>query len=122
MFLNVGFHPTENLKGELEFEFIGAYADKYWMPVNLEHRMDINGQNFNFNRGEITYTERLMSLRYFRNIGLDGWRFEGDLFDLLPVQYDTNDYLRISGKSIPEGYELDLQGKAGRLNSFTDRR
>ena len=115
MFLNVGFHPTENLKGELGLEFIGGYADKYWMPVNQEHRMDINGQTVNWNRGEITYTDDWWELRYFRNIAVEGWRFKGDLFDLLPPEYNTQDYLRVSGRSVPEGYELDLHGKAGRL-------
>lgn len=115
LFLNVAFRPMDNLKGELDLEVIGGYADRYWMPVNLEHRMNINGQSVNWNRGEITYTADWMEFRYFRNIGHYNWSAQGDLFNLYPTQFETDRYLRVSGRSVPEGYELDLYGKAGRL-------
>ena len=115
LFLNVGIRASENLKAEFEFEAIGDYADRYWLPVNLEHRMNLNGDTLNWNRGEITYSVDWMELRYFRNVGHYNWSDKGDLFDFYPAQMDTQRYLRVSGKSLPEGYELDMKGSAGSL-------
>lgn len=114
-FFNVAFHPFEGFKGELDFEAIGDYADRYWMPVNLEHRMKLNGKSLNWNRADISYETDWWGIRYFRNIGHYNWSAKGDLFNLYPSQFETERYLRVSGRSVPEGGELNLSGKAGRL-------
>lgn len=115
LFLNVGFHPLEALSGTLDFEAINDYADRYWMPVNLEHRMSIEGRNFNWNRADITFTQDWWSLRYFRNVGHYNWSNRGDLFDLYAEQPDPARYLRVSGRSVPEGYQLNAAGDYGSL-------
>jgi outer membrane protein OmpA-like peptidoglycan-associated protein len=113
--LNLGIHPIEDLTGTFGFEFINDYSDRFWLPVNLEHRMNLDDKKFNWNSAEIKYDYDFMSFRYFRNIGHYNWKYEGDMFDLFPEQFETERYLRVSGRSIPEGYEFLAKGKAGQL-------
>jgi hypothetical protein len=116
LFLNLALHPTKNLSGSFGFEFINDYADRYWMPINLEHRMKIEGNKFSWNNADVAYTGNSWSLRYFRNIAHYDWSNEGDLFNLYPAQTSPDKYLQISGRTIPEGGALTIDGgRAGNL-------
>jgi outer membrane protein OmpA-like peptidoglycan-associated protein len=115
LYLDAAFHPIEDLTATFGFEFINDYADRFWLPVNLEHRLKLDDKKFSWNTGEIKYDYDFMSFRYFRGIGHYNWKYEGDLFDLFPEQFDTRNYLRVSGRPVPEGYEFMAKGKAGQL-------
>lgn len=115
LFMDVGFRPTENLSGNVTLEYINNYADRYWMPVNFEHRQTVNDQRFSFNKADITYSRSSWSLRYARNIAHVGWSGRGDLFDLYPDQTEPDRYLRIAGEPAPEWWQFDVSGRAGKL-------
>src|SRR3972149_10744903 len=76
--VDMALRPHRNLSGNFEFEFIGDYADRFWMPVNFEHRLRVENKNFYWNKGEIEYLGDWWSLRYFKNIGHYNWSYEGD--------------------------------------------
>ncbi len=117
LFLNIGFRPLDNLYGDLGLEFIAQYADRYWMPVNLEHRMYSNDASFYWKRADIKWDFLdWANLRYFRNVGHFNWQYEGDLFDLYPAQNESEKYVRVSGRPVPEGWEMTAKGKAGKLD------
>ncbi|MHB9155921.1 MAG: hypothetical protein ACYC5N_09590, partial [Endomicrobiales bacterium] len=115
LYLNVGLRPTENFSGEFSFEAINAYADRYWMPVNFEHRMKAEGKNLAFTRADVAYTRSIWELHYYRNIGHYDWSGKGDLFSLFPEQYESDRYLRVSGRSVPEWWQFDISGRPGSL-------
>jgi outer membrane protein OmpA-like peptidoglycan-associated protein len=113
--LDVGFKPNKYFNSEFGFEFIRNYADKYWMPVNLEHRMKLDNETFNWNKADITYNKDWLYLNYFRGIGHYHWGDKGDLFNLFPEQFEADKYLRLSGRSVPEGYQAVVRGKDSKL-------
>ncbi|MBN1823958.1 MAG: OmpA family protein [Endomicrobiales bacterium] len=115
LFIDIGFHPTEELKGEINLEAIGDYADRYWMPVNLEHRMKIDDKRIIWKKADISYIKDWWSLEYFRNKGHYNWRYAGDLFDLFQEQFEEERYVRVSGRPVPEGFRLNMDGAAGKL-------
>ena len=46
LLFNFAVKPVDWFFAELGFEFIGDYADRYWLPLNQEHRMSYNNQIF----------------------------------------------------------------------------
>jgi outer membrane protein OmpA-like peptidoglycan-associated protein len=116
--LNVGFRPVDALTADLGFEFIGDYADRFWMPLNYENRMKADALSGSWIRADIKYDQDWWSLRYFRGTGHYNWSYEGDLFGLFPEQFETDKYLRLTGRPIPEGVELNMKGSAGTLTVF----
>ncbi|MFH1368549.1 MAG: OmpA family protein [Elusimicrobiota bacterium] len=116
LFLDIGIKPYENITGEFGFEFISNYADRYWIPLNFEHRMKEDNINAFWKKGDVKYEGDGLSLRYFRGVGHYHWGYEGDMFNLYYEQYETDKYLRLSGRPSPEGIEINLAGDAGNLN------
>lgn len=116
LFLDVAFRPIENLNGKVTFEYINNYADRFWMPVNYEHRRTLDGDKFSFNKADIVYSPGPWSLRYARNMLRMGWSDKGDIFELFPDQTEPDKYLRISGEPAPEWWQFNAYlGRAGKL-------
>ncbi|MCL1972507.1 MAG: OmpA family protein [Endomicrobia bacterium] len=116
---NVGIKPADWFFAESGFGMIGDYADKYWVPINYEHRMETQGTTapkVSWNNARIGIKNEWASLTYYRNYGHDGWRNEGDMFDLLPAADNPDDYLRYSGRHVPDYWELKAIGNWGDLD------
>jgi outer membrane protein OmpA-like peptidoglycan-associated protein len=118
LFLNFGARPYENLSGDFGFEFIGDYSDRYWMPLNYEHRMKADALNASWTRADVKYSAEWWDVRYFRGAGHYNWNYEGDLFGLFPEQFETAKYLRLTGRPVPEGIEANMEGSAGKFTLF----
>lgn len=119
LLLNVGVKPIEWFFAEVGIEMIGDYADRYWIPVNQEHRMSINGDTFpriDWNNAKIGINLDWISLTYYKNYLHLGWKYEGDMFDMLTAQDNPDDYLRYSGHHSPDYWQLKTVGIFGDLD------
>lgn len=115
LLLNFLVKPVNNLSIFSEFKFINNYADRYWFTINDEHRMYLNNEFFKWTKAEVKYQITGFNIRYFKGIGHYHWGNEGDLFNLYPEQYEEQKYLRVSGRTIPEGFEINANGKFGKI-------
>jgi len=121
LLLNFGIKPTEWFFAELGFQFIGDYAERYWIPVNNAHRMDLAGKNVP--RGEWTNARigilgDWYTLTYYKNYLHMGWKYDGDMFDMLPAQDFPDDYLRYSGHFTPDYWRGQIKGFWGDLTAI----
>ncbi len=123
LFTELWFRPLRNLKINIGYEGIIGYADSYYRPINLEHRVDAEYKEefgdedgfttkkalkrIKFWRGKIEYSRRNLHTILYKGYGHGGWESEGDIFGFYPEQREVERYRRISGYSIPEGLELD---------------
>lgn len=113
---NVAMKPVDWFFAEFGFEMIGDYADKYWIPVNQEHRMETWGNRaprIEWDNAKIGMKNDWASLTYYRNYGHMDWRYDGDMFNLFPVTDNPDDYLRYSGHHTADYWELKAKGKLG---------
>ncbi|MFC1500925.1 hypothetical protein ACFL58_00550 [Elusimicrobiota bacterium] len=117
LLLDMEFNPSRNLSADLGFKFINDYADKFWMPINLEHRMSADGTSFYWERGKVNYkVNNWANVQYLRGKPFNGWGYEGDMFGLFPPQNDTSQYLRVSGSPVPEMWQINInKRKFGKL-------
>ncbi|AKL97999.1 OmpA family protein [Endomicrobium proavitum] len=119
LLLNLGIKPTEWFFAEFGVEFLGDYADKFWMPINEEHRFKSLTSPFyhlNWNNARIGIKTDWIYLAYHKNYGHQGWVYEGDLFDMLPRQDNADNYLRYSGHHTPDYWQLKIKGFYGDLD------
>lgn len=119
LLFNFAVKPVDWFFAELGFEFIGDYADRYWLPLNQEHRMSYNNQifpKFDWSNARIGFVNDLGSIVYHRNYGHNGWIYDGDMFEMLLKQDDPNDYLRYSGHHTPDYWQLKTRGFYGELD------
>ncbi len=108
LLVNLNVLPIENFSIDASFEAISNYADRFWIPINYEHRLYKNKENFKWIKGDIKYGTDTFYLRYCG--------YEGDMFNLFPEQFEPDRYLRVSGRAVPEGYEGYINmGQYGRL-------
>ncbi len=113
---NVGVKPVDWFFAELGLEFIGDYADRYWIPVNQEHRMELDNDRVDWNNARIGIIQDAWSLTYYKNYAHDGWVREGDMFDMLLKQDDPDNYLRYSGHHTPDYWQFKARGFFGDLD------
>ena len=109
LFLDMSMRPLNNFSADLGFRLINEYADSYWLPINIEHKLSLNGQSYIWDRGDIKYdfTNRI-GLEYLRGVGHPSWKDKGDLFDIYPEQFDTQNYLDIAGHPVPDEVKFNL--------------
>lgn len=118
---NVGMKPADWFFAELGFGMIGDYADKYWIAVNQEHRMDnwgIKAPRMEWHNAKIGIKNDWASLTYHKNYGHMDWHYEGDLFDLFPVMDNPDNYLRYSGHHTADYWELKSRGVWGDFSAI----
>lgn len=115
MYMNFGLRPNANLWGDFGFRLKYDYADRYWLPMNYEHRMQADNIFVFMDKTDANWQLDWMKLRYFRGLGHYHWGYEGDMFNLFPEQFETEKYLRLTGRPIPEGFEIKMSGRAGKL-------
>ncbi|RLD18981.1 MAG: hypothetical protein DRI36_00035 [Caldiserica bacterium] len=106
---NLSFSPFDRFFVSSKISFVPEYADRFWLPVNDSHRLEFEGKDYRVEATEIKYITNVLNLRYFKGVPHASWRYKGDLFNFFPEQYETERYLRVSGRTPPEGYEISYR-------------
>jgi len=104
--LGMDFRPHKNIDGEIDVLTLLNYADRFWMPVNDLHRLDIEKEAVRWTKGRLSYKGDNLRINLFRGIPHHHWKNEGDIFGLYPEQHDIETYLRVGGKPVPQGGEI----------------
>ena len=116
LFIDMSMKPFNNLSANLGFRLIDQYADSFWNPINIEHRLSVDGQSYIWDKADIKYgITKKVGLEYQRGEGHLSWKYRGDLFDLYPEQYDLDKYLNLSGHPVPDEAKLNI-GTSGKGN------
>lgn len=115
-YLNLGIHPTANIMGDIGVEAVGNYDQRFWFPVNDEHRMFKDDDHVKIVRGELKYDNDSFMLRGFEGTPNFNWVYQNDLFQLLPTQTDVERYRRMDGGVTPRGGEMRYKSALGTLD------
>lgn len=113
--MDFSYRPSKNWTMMLGILAIGTYADRFYIPINDEHRLDYNNSKIKWTRGEIAYKGDRFQASLNGGIGHYHWENEGDMFQLYPEQFDVYNYRRISGRQTPRGLDLKYAGDFGKL-------
>jgi outer membrane protein OmpA-like peptidoglycan-associated protein len=118
LFLDVAFKPTSWASAQFGLSFIADYASRYWATVNHPHRMFDEGQifpQFSWNTAKIEVHNDWAKLQYNRNQFHYHWGYEGDLFNIYQAETDPYSVLMVTGRKVPEWYQLNMEGTFGNL-------
>ncbi|MFH1714714.1 MAG: OmpA family protein [Elusimicrobiota bacterium] len=113
--LDLLFKHTDNFKGMIGVNIFGGYLDTLWRPVNDYKRLYDDRQYARFTKADVEYHSTSTRLRYFKGVGHYNWKYEGDIFGFYPEQFDTENYLNISGRTAPEAGEAEMRLPVGSL-------
>jgi outer membrane protein OmpA-like peptidoglycan-associated protein len=117
LLLNVAVKPFNWFVAQFGFEILGDYADRYWVPVNEEHRLHSEVKRFDWNNAKVGITQDWGSLFYYRSYANTGWKYEGDMFDMLPAEDLPDNLLRYSGHYAPEYFQFKTSGSFGDIDA-----
>ena len=112
------FVPFNNFYVKSNLKMVPQYADRFYQTVNDDHRVYLEKTNLKITNAEIKYNTNLGYIRYFKNVGHYHWGYEGDIFGLFLEQLEPERYLRVSGRTVPEGTEINLVYRDKKLNIF----
>lgn len=118
MWLDVAFKPATWASAQFGLQFIADYASRYWTTVNHPHRMFDESQiipKFSWNTAKAEIHNDWAKLQYNRNQFHYHWGYEGDLFNIYQAETDPYNLLQITGRAVPEWYQLNMEGKAGNI-------
>jgi hypothetical protein len=118
LLLNIAAKPFNWFVAQFGFEVLGDYADRYWIPVNEEHRLHNEFRRFDWNNAKIGITQDWGSLFYYRSYHHFGWKYEGDMFEMFPAEDVPDNLLRYSGHHAPEYFQLKTSGAFGDLDAI----
>ncbi len=126
LFTDLWFVPITGLKLNAGIEMTVGYADTFYQPINMEHRIqkeyfdtfskeelergiDLKqiGERIRLWKAKIEYKNNSIYSRISTGYGHAGWAYEGDVFGFYPEQWDIINYRRISGKPVPTAFETD---------------
>ncbi|MCX5782628.1 MAG: hypothetical protein NT145_08030 [Elusimicrobia bacterium] len=109
LLLDVSLKPRKNFYADFGFRFINNYADRFWQPINIDHRLYADGKSYSWDKADVKYNfSSKTGLQYLRGVGHETWKYSGDLFSLFPEQYETERYLRLAGYPIPDEWKLNV--------------
>ncbi|MBV9079985.1 MAG: hypothetical protein JO102_02575 [Elusimicrobia bacterium] len=100
------------------FQLQGDYADRFWRPVNEEHRADLQDRHGFVREAEAKLDRENWYLNAFDGVGHGGWYAQGDFFELYPASLPDDDYL---GHSTIFGIYPD-RFKQSLFQNISDRR
>jgi len=115
-FVDFGMHPIQSITADIGVEAIGNYDQRYWYPVNDEHRMANEEHPFKIVRGEVKYDDGSVMLRGFEGVSNNNWLGQNDLFELMPSQTTPEYYRVINGEVAPRGGEMRIKSALGTLD------
>lgn len=100
---------TPDIAARMEVEVQGDYADRYWRPINANHRADENGEHVFIREAEGHIKKESWYLEGFSSVGRPSWKGKGDLFELYPESWNMGDYLGLSSSfgMYPESWQQD---------------
>ncbi len=117
-FVDFGMHPFQFISADIGAEFVGNDDERYWFPVNDEHRLFKDGRHAKVVRGEVKYDDTHTLLRAFEGVPMTDWLGQNDLFHLLPSQTDVEYYRRADGSLTPRGGEARFKTPFGTLDAI----
>ncbi len=107
-----------NLKAMFELDFYGSDYNSLWYGINDINRLRDEKKYVALNKLEVDLKNYFYNIRFFRGIPHYNWKYSGDLFEFYKEQFDTNRYLNISGRPVPEGLEISYDlGELGNINA-----
>ncbi len=115
LYLTGAIRPHESFYADARISYLGNYADTLWRPINDPHRQEVTDKKLQFLQGEAEFRNNDARLRVFQGKSFEDWRAKGDLFGLLPGQYELERYLNFSGHGVPRGAEGQWQTRLGEL-------
>ncbi|MBI5554708.1 MAG: OmpA family protein [Elusimicrobia bacterium] len=114
--MDFSYRPSKNWTMMLGILAIGNYyADRFYIPLNDEHRLKYNNEKIKWARGELAYKGDRFQASLNGGLGHYHWENEGDMFQLYPEQFDIYNYRRVSGRQTPRGLDLKYAGDFGKL-------
>ena len=117
--LDFAYRPSKRWTMSLGILAIGNYADRYWVPINDEHRLEDKNERIKWTHGEVAYKGDQLKAQLFGGIGHYHWEEEGDMFQLYPEQFDVFNYRRVSGRQVPRGLDVKYNWDYGKLELVT---
>lgn len=118
-FLTASARPGEHLYGDAQFSVVGNYADAFWRPINDLHRQETSGERIRFRRGEASWVTPEARLRLLQGKAYEDWGAKGDIFRLVPRQYEVERYLNFSGHAVPRVVEGQWKSPWGEFGLIT---
>lgn len=115
LYLTGAIRPNESFYADAKISYLGNYADTLWRPINDPHRQEVTDKKLQFLQGEAEFRNNDARLRVFQGKSYEDWRGKGDLFNLMPAQYELDRYLNFSGHGVPRGAEGQWQTRFGEL-------
>jgi hypothetical protein len=117
-FIDFGFHPTPQIMGDIGMEAVGNYDQRFWFPVNDEHRLYKDKKHVRPVRGELKYDNDTFMIRGFAGTPNFNWVYQNDLFQLLPTALDVERYRQVEGAVVPRGGEARYKSSFGTLTAL----
>ena len=113
---SLSINPFKGFYAETAHEFLGNYAQRYYMSVNDHRRMEMEDVKTKWVRAQARYNTPWFNFELFRGIGSSGWEYEGDMFGFYPESYEQERYRRITGAVVPRGGRLNVIMPVGKLD------
>jgi hypothetical protein len=100
---------SKNFKAMMAFDVYSSKNDTLWQPINDQNKKINDKQYISLKKTEINLKDYFYHIRYFKGISHYNWKYEGDLFDFYKEQFETDKYLNVSERTVPEGVEADYK-------------
>jgi len=110
------FNYSEKIKTMFAFDVYGTENNSLWRPINdTNKKVNDYKENISLKKFEFNIKDYYYHVRYFKGIPHYNWKYSGDLFGFYQEQFETDKYLNISNRAVPEGveikYDFDYLGK-----------
>ncbi|MDD5067453.1 MAG: hypothetical protein PHF84_10465, partial [bacterium] len=135
LFTDLWFMPVSSLKLNLGLELAADYANTFYQPVNMEHRIQNEyfetftkeeldkgidfekvKERFRLWKAKAEFRNSFLQARAYTGYGHGSWEYEGDMFGFYPEQWDIDNYRRVSGRPAPTAFEADWNMNFGSMN------
>jgi outer membrane protein OmpA-like peptidoglycan-associated protein len=98
---------SKKIKTMFLFDIYSSDYNSLWRPVNDINKKRNENQYISLKKFEFNLKDYSYNLRYFQGIPHYSWKYEGDVFNLYQEQFETEKYINLGGKAVPEGVELN---------------
>ncbi|MBI4397157.1 MAG: hypothetical protein HY548_08685, partial [Elusimicrobia bacterium] len=115
LLLTAAARPNDAFYTDGTMSYLGNYADRFWRPLNDLHRQEASDERLRFIKGEAGFRTPSAALRLFQGKIYEEWFERGDLFKILPGQYELDRYLNFSGHAVPRAAEGRSNTPVGEL-------
>lgn len=88
---------SPDVSARVLLEAQGEYADRFFRPLNINHDLDDENENFFFREAEGRIDKDAWYLHGFSGVAKGNWEGKGDFMGLYPAAIPGRDYLGSSG-------------------------